>query len=167
MLKVYAPKTDKEVEQVATDLAGDRFIGYSTWKLTDEHAKTSGKPVYRYYYERARPALMSSAGNQTVPKGAAHSAEIEYAMANLHYNKVYNWTDDDRKVSRTMHQYFVNFIKTGNPNGAGVPEWKPVKPGEPADVMRIDVNTRLETEKSRDRYLLIDKIASSAQSKSR
>jgi para-nitrobenzyl esterase len=166
VLKAYAPQTDKDVEQVATDLAGDRFIGYSTWKWTDLHAKTSGKPVYRYYYERARPPLTSSTSNQNAPRGAAHSAEIEYAMGNLHYNKVYNWSDEDRKVSKTMQQYFVNFIKTGNPNGGGVPEWTPVKPGEPANVMRIDVNTRPEIEKHRERYLLIDKITSS-QTKAR
>jgi para-nitrobenzyl esterase len=57
VLKVYSPASDKDVEQVATALAGDRFIGYSTWKWTDMHAKTSGKPVFRYHYERPRPAM--------------------------------------------------------------------------------------------------------------
>ena len=35
-------------------LAGDRFIGYSTWKWIDVHSQTSGKPVYRYMYSRVR-----------------------------------------------------------------------------------------------------------------
>ena len=50
LLKVYNPANDAEVEQVATALAGDRFIGFSTWKWSDLHAKTGGKPVYRYFY---------------------------------------------------------------------------------------------------------------------
>jgi para-nitrobenzyl esterase len=45
-----------DVKQAATDLAGDRFIAFGTWKWIDTHARTSGKPVYRYYYARPRPA---------------------------------------------------------------------------------------------------------------
>lgn len=167
VLKVYSPSSDEDVEQVATDLAGDRFIGYSTWKWTDVHAQTSGKPVFRYYYERPRPAMVSSTQSQTPSKGAVHSAEIEYAMGNLDKNKVYAWTEDDRAVSKILQQYFINFIKSGNPNGAGLPAWSAVKSGQPADVMHINVNTRIETEKSRERFLVIDKLSRAASVKPR
>ena len=53
-MKHYAAATDEEVERAATDLAGDRFIGLSTWRWADLHGKTGGKPVYRYLYARAR-----------------------------------------------------------------------------------------------------------------
>ncbi len=177
VLKAYAPATDADVVQVATELASDRFIGFSTWKWADMHSKTGGKPVYRYYYARPRPAMVPEMGNATAglaggvvrnadasaprqapPKGAVHSAEIEYAMGNLAGNKVYAWTPDDEKVSKTMQAYFANFIKTGNPNGAGLPTWNALKPDQPAPVMRIDVNTKGETEAHRDRYLLLDQM---------
>ncbi|MEZ0541123.1 carboxylesterase/lipase family protein [Fibrella arboris] len=176
-LKVYAPASDADVEQVATDLAGDRFIGFSTWKWTDVHSQTGGKPVYRYFYARPRPEMVPEMGNATaglaggvvrnndasaprppVPKGAVHSAEIEYAMGNLAGNKVYAWTPDDYNVSKTMQAYFANFIKTGNPNGAGLPAWGAVKPGQPAPVLRIDVTTQAQTEAHRDRYLFLDQF---------
>jgi len=38
-LKVYNASTDDEVEQVATDLASDRFIGFSTWKWSNLRVK--------------------------------------------------------------------------------------------------------------------------------
>nr|GFD23049.1 hypothetical protein [Tanacetum cinerariifolium] len=44
--RVYPATTDAAVEQAATDLAGDRFIAYSTWKLADAQSQTGGKPVY-------------------------------------------------------------------------------------------------------------------------
>jgi para-nitrobenzyl esterase len=44
VVKLYPGTTDEEIMQAATDLAGDRFIGYSTWKWSDVHSKTSGKP---------------------------------------------------------------------------------------------------------------------------
>ena len=91
-------------------------------------------------------------------KGAVHSAEIEYAMGNLATNKVSAWKPEDFKVSEIMQNYFVNFIKTGNPNGKGLPTLPAIKPGKEAPVMNIDVNTRLETDKNQDRYLLLEKL---------
>ncbi len=178
MLKVYSATTDADVEQVATDMAGDRFIGFGTWKWSDAHAKTGGKPVYRYFYTRPRPEMRAEMGNATAnlaggitrnddaaakrppaPKGASHSAEIEYALGNLPSNRVYDWQPEDYKVSEIMQTFFANFIKTGNPNGLGVPQWPAVKSGQPASVMYINTNTKAEVEKHRDRYLLLDEMA--------
>jgi para-nitrobenzyl esterase len=179
MLKLYNPAADEEVEQVATELASDRFISFSTWKWIDLQAKTGGKPVYRYYFSRPRPAMAATMGNAApglaggvmkdttgkaavkapADKGAVHSAEIEYAMGNLGSNKVYEWTADDYKVSKIMQAYFANFIKTANPNGAGLPRWPAVTANKNAQFINLDVNTAAETEKNRERYLFMDNIA--------
>jgi para-nitrobenzyl esterase len=76
--------------------------------------------VYRYYYTQPRPA--TRAGGPAA-NGAGHSVEIEYALGNLDGNTVYAWTVADRALSRQLQGYFANFIKTGNPNGAGLPQW--------------------------------------------
>jgi para-nitrobenzyl esterase len=177
VLKLYPATTEEAVIQAATDLASDRFIGFSTWKWIDVHSQTGGKPVYRYLYSRPRPEMTPEMGNATPglaggviknpeptaqkappARGAVHSAEIEYAMGNLPTNKVYAWTPEDYKVSKIMQRYFVNFIKTGNPNGKGLPTWPAIKPGKVTPVMHIDVNTRLENDKTRERYLLLEKL---------
>jgi para-nitrobenzyl esterase len=172
----YSALTDEEVEQAATDLAGDRFIGFSTWKWSDLHSQAGGKkPVYRYLFSRPRPPMRPEIGNAAaglaggivksndaakklpVPRGAVHSAEIEYALGNLPLNRVYDWQPEDYKVSEIMQNFFANFIKTGDPNGIGLPQWPAVKNAGPALVMNIDVYTRAETEKTRERYLLLDR----------
>jgi len=175
-VKAFPASTPEEAQQTATDLASDRFIGFSTWKWLDEHAKTSGKPVYRYLYARPRPATVEAGvtpnlaggvtrgGNTPAPpqaRGAVHSAEIEYAMGNLGTNKVFKWSDEDYKVSQTMQGYFENFIKTFNPNGAGLPNWPVGTPDANGQVqrIRIDVDTRAEAE-PRARYLLQDQVYS-------
>jgi para-nitrobenzyl esterase len=178
VLKVYAPADDGDVENVARSLASDRFIAFGTWKWTDVAAQTGGKPVYRYFYERPRPKMTPEFAGATAnlaggvtrnsgpvkdapppPKGAVHSAEIEYAMGNLDGNKVYAWEPDDFKVSKTMEEYFANFIKKGDPNGSGLPKWPTVKGGAPSQVMHINVNTRAELEQHRDRYEVMSAIA--------
>jgi para-nitrobenzyl esterase len=173
VLKVYGANTDAEVEQVATELAGDRFIGFSTWRWADLQAKTGGKPVYRYYYSHPRPPMVPEmgdaspglaggvqrGGNKMPPsKGAVHSAEIEYAMGNLSTNKVFAWTQDDYKVSKIMQEYFSNFIKKGDPNGPQLPKWPAANTGNPVPVMHIAVIPYVVQDKFRDRYLLLEEI---------
>ena len=80
------------------------------------------------------------------PRGAAHSAEIQYAMGNLDLDKRYAWEPDDYKVSKVMQAYFVNFIKTGNPNGAGLPNWPAYRADNNYQRMRIDVKSQAEPE---------------------
>jgi para-nitrobenzyl esterase len=175
-LKLYPATTREEVIASATDLSGDQFIAYSTWKWADLHRATGGSPVYRYFYARPRPPMKPSEGNATpglaggvvrgpnapppMPpaRGAVHSAEIEYALGNLSSNNVYAWTEDDYKVSKIMQEYFANFIKKGNPNGPGLPEW-PANPAggkDVAQVMRLDVNSGAYVDKHRNRYLFLD-----------
>ena len=178
-MAVYSASSDEEAEQVATDLASDRFIGFSTWKWSDVQSKTSGKPVYRYLYARPRPQMRAEMGNATAglaggvikdtsankaPKmpparGAVHSAEIEYALGNLSTNRVYDWQPEDYKVSEIMQAFFANFVKTGNPNGLGSPEWPAVDNSKGVQVMHINVDTKAMEDKNGKRYLFMERTA--------
>ena len=173
VLKVYPAKTTEEAVQAATDLASARFIAHGTWKWNELHAKTSGKPVYRYFYTRVRPKYLGMPGQppptmpdgrpMPEPRGAAHSAEIQYAMGNLDLDNRYAWEPADRKVSETMQKYFVNFVKTGNPNGPGLTTWPTYDPATNYMRLRIDVECKAEPEPDRARYLALDAAAARAQ----
>lgn len=172
VLALHPHATPKEVEQSATHLASDRFIAYSTWKWIDLHAKNSNQEVYRYLYGKKRPPLRDSslttglAGGtvksetkQPEPIGAPHACEIEYAMGNLHLVDVFEWTEDDYKVSHTFKNYFANFIKTGDPNASELPKWYPIKGTDvKPPVMIIDTESKLNYSSDEDRYLFHDKF---------
>ncbi|SFM64871.1 para-nitrobenzyl esterase [Chitinophaga sp. YR627] len=178
VLQLYPGSTEEQVIASSTDLASDRFIVYSTWKWADLHKKTS-QPVYRYIFSHPRPDMVPKMGNAqaglaggviktTTPqpkqpkqadpvKGAPHAAEIEYAMGNLQHNKVYAWTKEDYAVSNTMLNYFANFVKTGNPNGPGLPKWE--QDGiQNSWYMNIDVQSSMKKETTKARYIFLDKM---------
>ncbi|KAH9215642.1 prolyl oligopeptidase-like protein [Leptodontidium sp. 2 PMI_412] len=87
----------------------------STWDwATAWYAGGAKSSVYVYYFTHAPP-------NQT--EGVYHGAEIWYAFGNIptYYNLT--WTEKDYALQAQMSEYWANFIKTGNPNGDGLPDF--------------------------------------------
>jgi para-nitrobenzyl esterase len=168
ILKLYAVSGDADVEVVATALAGDRTNAFGSWRWTDLHTKTNS-PVYRYYFTKPRPGLRADINKPATTEdsnkkagafqGAVHSAEIEYALGNLPSNRVYDWQPEDYMVSTIMQDYFLNFIKTKNPNGLGLPYWPLYQTWQKDPIMFIGVDTHRELE-NRGRYIYFEKMSS-------
>jgi para-nitrobenzyl esterase len=53
-----------------------------------------------------------------------------------------------------MSTAFANFVKTGDPNGPGVPQWQEF--GATGKVMYFAVDTRSGPEEHRERYEFLD-----------
>ncbi|MDO4623105.1 MAG: carboxylesterase family protein [Eubacteriales bacterium] len=93
-----------------------------------ETSKRSGHKNYCYYFTRHLP------GDQW---GAFHSAELWYMQGTL--DRCWRpMTDADHALSEKMVTYWTNFMKTGDPNGEDVPEWKPCTEADP-QVVVLDV----------------------------
>ncbi len=167
VLKLYPAGSAQEIERSATALGADRFIAYSTWKWFDLHRKHSAQPTYRYLYAKIPPQVAAPTSVKKGPPppfvmppliGAPHACEIEYCMGNLDLTNEKPWTADDYTVSETMQAYFANFIKTGNPNGTGLPEWPAAAAQDPAPpVMQIDVQSKAVPSTVEARYEFLDR----------
>ena len=155
-LKLYPAATDEEARRSAQDLSGDRFIAFSTWKWIELHRATGKSPVFRYEFDQAPPAPADAKPESPAAQlGAYHSAEIEFVFEALDSKKL-PWRAEDRKVSDLMSAYWVNFAKTGNPNGPGLPQW-PAYDSNGWQVMYISANPQAAPDAHRDRYIFLDK----------
>ncbi|NVN17902.1 carboxylesterase family protein [Muricauda sp. HICW] len=54
--------------------------------------------------------------------GAFHTSEVPFALHTLdQWDR--SWQTEERKLEDQMSAYWINFVKTGNPNGEGLPQW--------------------------------------------
>jgi para-nitrobenzyl esterase len=99
-------------------------------RLTAERQAAIGKRAYWYTFTHEPPVDLSQQGVRDFK--ATHAAEIAYAFNNLHAPGVYPdmrspklalASEKDRAVAEMMSSYWVNFAKSGDPNGRGVPNW--------------------------------------------
>jgi para-nitrobenzyl esterase len=76
----------------------------------------AGNPAWEYQFDRAAP------GREAL--GAVHGTEVPYVFGTLDakYQAV------DRAISGAIQEYWTNFAKTGDPNGAKLPASPPVWP---------------------------------------
>ncbi|MCP9198916.1 carboxylesterase family protein [Gramella sp. GC03-9] len=153
VLDLYPVQTEAKVKEAATNLASDRFISYSTWKWAELHSTNSENPVYRYLFSRIRPADPAS---EYKPSGAAHASEIEYFLGNLSKEYFPFLKEKDFKISNTIQQYLVNFIKTGNPNSEGLEYWPSLKEKQTNSVMVMDEKFQVIKPDNENRYRFHD-----------
>jgi para-nitrobenzyl esterase len=76
----------------------------------------AGVPTYEYRFSY----VASSIGQP----GAQHASDIPFFFDTEGVKYGDKTTDRDRAMGRAISAYIVNFAKTGDPNGAGLPKWQ-------------------------------------------
>ncbi len=122
-LRLYPATNDDEAANASNAQARDNNR-VSTWAWAGEWSPGVNRPVYTYFWTKAPP------GPDAAMRGAFHGSEIAYAFGNLQPPSR-PWTDADRQVADRMSSYWANVIKTGDPNGAGLPLWPKFDPAKP------------------------------------
>jgi para-nitrobenzyl esterase len=171
LLKVYPAGSDAEALESASTLAGDLFIGYSTWKWIEMHLETGRSPVYRYSFDRKIPVAPGTKvnGKEATAEdvGARHAGEIEYVFGTLDSVPDVTWPEADRELSELMMTYWSNFARTGDPSGSGIPAWPRYEGGEGGLVMHLDVKSGARPDATRARYEVLDALAAAARQAAR
>jgi para-nitrobenzyl esterase len=92
---------------LSADLSMSQYVPLSTYEFNDENAPEDFLPPVSF------------------PYGAAHASELQYLFA-LPVTVPHPPLDAQQLLlSSVMQHYWTNFAKSGNPNGSGLPFWRP------------------------------------------
>jgi para-nitrobenzyl esterase len=121
LVAAYPYTTDPEAKQARLNLERDLRFGWDMWAWARLQAGSGQSSVYYYSFTQKPPF---PAGSVYEGWGASHFAELWYVFDHLD-QAPWQWSDADRKVAEEISSYWVNFAKSGNPNGPGLPAWPP------------------------------------------
>jgi para-nitrobenzyl esterase len=126
LFKKYFPSaSDSESIASQISLAVDKTIGLSQYQWALKQNENSPK-TFLYVFTRKPPAE-----GDKKKFGAYHTAEIGYALHNLEsIGRV--WEPVDLSLEKEMSAFWVQFVKTGDPNRSGnTPVWGPFSDRNP------------------------------------
>ncbi len=158
-LAAYPGATDAEAVRSADNYTTDMFIAFGTWQWIEAQTKTGNAPVYRYHFELpATPSEMHPEGRY-----AWHSDDLEYVFGTLDVRHGATWRPEDRELSQEMMDYWTNFARTGDPNGAGLPPWP--RYDKTGEVEHLDRTTHASPDTTRAEYDFLMKEGSAGGSR--
>jgi para-nitrobenzyl esterase len=112
ILKVYPHATDKEAFKSTKDVFREIAFGWPTWAWAQLQSQKGKGKAYVYYFDYR---------DSTASDGANHGSEIAFVFRNL--GLMGQPPAPGVTLSELMSSYWVNFAKTGDPNGPGLPAW--------------------------------------------
>ena len=151
-LKVYPCRTDEEAWHANGDTFRDLGFAWPSYAWVNLQSKTGKSPAYAAYL--AQPSTMSFSQNP-LRRGVAHADDIMYL--NGQFLMQADQYPAEAAVSEMIQQYWVNFAKTGNPNGAGLPYWPSFDETKPT-TMQFSNGASLIMRPNREQIDFIDRF---------
>jgi para-nitrobenzyl esterase len=131
LLAAYPAGNDAQARSSIFRFTTD-YWGWRIWWWARLHQAEKGDRAYVYYFVHS-PAEPSTPC--TYGCNAGHGAEIRYMFDHLDQDDR-AWNTEDRRLASQLAGYWTTFAKSGDPNGADLPGWKPFD-GSEGSVRRL------------------------------
>ena len=144
VLALYEPTTDEEADRYWAKIYGAIFFNYPHYCL-NRLEQENGVPSWEYLFTKDNGRL-----------GSWHSGEMVYTFGVIP-EKSGLYTEEDRKLSDTMHAYLVEFAKGGDPNGGALSGFE--QSADSSRVMEFGVNVGMIEEPDLALYEIMDRMS--------
>jgi para-nitrobenzyl esterase len=114
--EAYDASSSKNLHDLATAVASDAMM-VEPARFVAQTLSKQGVPAWEFRFSYVAESMRKEW------PGAPHATDVPFVFdtARAHYGAPL--TEADEKVAQEMNTYWANFVKSGNPNGAGLPEW--------------------------------------------
>jgi para-nitrobenzyl esterase len=165
LLQHYPDGSPETVAASARALGGDLVIIHATWAWIEAQKKSGRADIFRFRFDRAPLTPQGWFGERdSRDAGAFHAGELLYVFDNLH---AFPWLieDADRALAKLASNYWINFVRYGDPNGPDLPHW-PSHRGKGSPVMALDSPHKAGPEEWRERHMFLKAAMERGNSKS-
>ncbi len=116
VISEYKATNDHEAYLALADIFRDAGFAWHTYAWAKLQKQTGKGKVYVYYFDQLNrwPNVP-----EDLRRGAFHADEVSYVFG----LRPADSTPTENALSEIMIDYWVNFVKTGDPNGSGLPYW--------------------------------------------
>lgn len=160
-LKLYPAGSDTEASASSTAAFRDEMLWHMRLAAARQATRGTSR-AYLFYFTHEPPP---TPGRRNL--GATHAAEIPYVFNNLSAQRLY--PDDsspelaaasaaDRALADTMSSYWVNFARSGDPNGKGLPQWPAFRDEKSGRAMILGAKVEVEGAPDTARFSLYDAL---------
>jgi para-nitrobenzyl esterase len=156
----YPAGSDDEAAKSSEQAFSDE-MAWHMWRYAQAQAAI-GKRTYLYYFTHEPPPTPGQPNLR-----ATHTAEIPYVFDNLKAVRVFPDTSSpelaskspaDIKLADIVSSYWVNFARTGNPNGKGLATWPEFKDKATGRAMELGDTQQPRAEMPLAKFALYDKL---------
>jgi para-nitrobenzyl esterase len=111
VLNAFPHATEADAVRAARHVRNDTSFGWNMWTWAREQSKRGKGKVYSYYYNNHGPQA----------EGSGHGSDVPFHFQTIGGRGTPSQAD--QALADMISSYDVNFAKTGDPNGQGLPEW--------------------------------------------
>ncbi len=153
--KAYDPENNKTFNEVIAKFNTDWVWGEPA-RMTAMAFLSKKAPAYMYQF-----GYVSPANQQRSPFGAGHGSEVSFVFNTLdapRFGPPSKPTEAEYELAQKMNLYWINFAKTGNPNGNGLPNW-PAYNKQNQDMLDVELDGKIisKSDPRKTRFDVIEK----------